>query len=319
MENSNYGPSDMGYNTPHQTTIIYNTNSLLESAIALTSAQAQLLDITTESDLLTVHKRCKHPSPRCIMFGKYPAKVIQNFLDYGMQQVAVFCYESMPDSSDDHRVTYFNKDDIPDYLVYTNGIISSCIIDYIICALYPSHNCSIEGINHITGKYFCLGVLTSHNNISEFINICGNSMKCYELIDKCIERGKNVTEERERAANNALKRGFIYDFEYKGIIYKTYAVQSNRIDELTSLAPIFPKVVESSAHYVLVYYFDPVYSSDTMYPGWRVMLMTVKGDCVPADDLLFGVVVDGVSGGPGCATAWVATGLAKPLLPFIYP
>lgn len=359
-----YGPSGAGeYLTPYQTTVIYHTNSVFESAVAVLSDRAQMIPITgAEIDWENLFAVPDHPSPEVLVFGtELSRENMLKFFARGFQLIHVF-YAS-DHANDLENCPYFDKDEnaepVPfdprvapfgietlyDHLYLVAGLTPLYLLEYIACAEFPKYKSIINNdINYTTGNHLLRAMKFAAWQTEDFgvklLQLCATA-NGFDKVAQLIGRGQTIADINEHKANERLNNGLFFELEYdkngttaKAVTnervedvtdlkkYSVYAVSgTDVINEMLNLAPVHPKIVKAGANFVMFYSLEPHTVDNNTYPGWRVILIGINGAPNATEVLKSFLPASGVAaiGTHGIGSAWVATGDAKKLMPFIYP
>lgn len=314
-----YGPIGAGeYFTPYQTTVVYHTRSIFETAVAFLSRRAQIIPLDENVDYGSVAASCEHPSPDIILFGnEFSHENLNKFFDRGFQLIHIFTYENdRVQKMDDPRIVTFDINTIYDHIVLLDGFTSSFLFEHILSGTFPNHN---DFISHEAGVHFLIALRTEKAPIGDTLLKLCSSYRGYENACAMVVKGKTIQEMRERGANKCIGDGIFFDLKTPTGLYTTLAISSEEyVGDIIALAPVNPKVIDTNTALIMIYSFEPHIHDATTYPGWRVILVGAK-NAPSAVETLKIFSCDLTVGEYGVASTWIPTGAAHGLLPFIYP
>ncbi|QYB17445.1 hypothetical protein PV-S19_0081 [Pacmanvirus S19] len=335
--NETYGPNGHGeYLTPYESTIVFHPNSLFETTVAILSKRAQLIPITSEIDYNAIADSCEYLSPRVIIFGsEFPREALVKFIDRGFESVRIFTtdskYTDVVESENAEsikgsfhpRIETFTHDNMYDHFVISEGVTPYYILEHVASGAFSNYQSVTPEINSETGKFFCQAILATNTPLYElYSNLCG-SYKGIENINSLVIQGRTMQMERNRLANEILSKGVQFTLDYAPTAkiaeikkINVYAVSgSELVNEMLSLAPVYPTVVNNNIQYVMFYSMCAV---DGVF-GWKVTIVTVGKEVGSALDMLK-QFSESAGGTYGIAGAWIPTvsTTAAKLMPFIY-
>lgn len=238
-----YGPTADGeYLTPYQTTVIYHTNSVFESAVAVLSDRAQLIPLTgSEIDWDNLFAVADHPSPEVLIFGtELSRENLLKFFDRGFQLIHVFSYDltNCPyfdkniDKTEDNdktegnllpvpfdpRVVPFGIETLYDHLCLVAGLTPFYLLEYIACVEFPKYKSIVsENINRTTGRHLLRAMEFSDGESKDFgiklLQLCATA-NGFDKIEQLIVLGRSIAEVNEHNANKRLNNGIFFELEY---------------------------------------------------------------------------------------------------------
>lgn len=203
------------YETPYQTTIIYDPNYILQSSIAHLSYRAQLIEsgiIKTTNGAIDINV-ISYLSPDVLLFAHNNTSDIQNItqllLDKGYQHVFIYDDNKTPISIDNPLIAVFNHENIHDYITPAD-LQASYILEYIICAKTSAHH--RNRVSKTECCQFVAGVMASCDFMFNFPKaleqLLESGYKCYDNVSNYITVGKSIFA---RAQKQALMSSFKYD------------------------------------------------------------------------------------------------------------
>ncbi len=190
---------DGSYSTPFDVTVVYDPNSLFESAIAGFAYRAQLCPLGDAVDYGVVADSVEFLTPNVFIFGtKFEPHHLASFYARGFTTIHIFPYQPIT-----------KYDGLPSvYLVtlpnlYSHINIESSIglhtIEHICCAKFNFQSSfvtdAIEG-----GRYLARAI--SKPYVDTFIKM--NSVKGWNILEELIAEGKYVGIAREKMVNNLI-------------------------------------------------------------------------------------------------------------------
>lgn len=214
--------------TPYQFTIVYDSTSLLETAIAFLTDQAQLV-----TDPLT----CEHISPELLLFGEnYTVSQIQEMKMRGYNVIHIFAYDKIAarqkyadilekelannnsgsdtaaeyitlDSSSDGRIVIFDNEDKWDHLRLISGVTAANVIEYIsaYASLDDSTEINSDKLRRAIHIVTALNVLYGNNEIGpSLLKIC-SVYRGHDILEELIAQGKLLCSILHDLTTNLMK------------------------------------------------------------------------------------------------------------------
>lgn len=307
-----YGPIEVGlsggqeYLTPYQTTIVFNPNSVFETAVSMLVAKAQPI-ISTGDNFEEIMKSCEHPSPSIVIFDKLNDEDTTTIFSNGFQSIIVISNDDSVKSADS-RVTIISIDEIYDHLIFDNTTLSMFILDLILTDVFPQYKSNFDEITPTDAK--CFMSVISDNVVDIIMRLLANNYKAFDRIRSMIADARTCISIQEQLATIIANKGVLYDLSGVSI----YAVQTNVLinDVIDAIKKLSPDVKFTIA---LIYYFEAQKINDTAYCGWNVTVASM-GDS-NAKEFLLGFS-EHSSGDNNIAKVWMPILDAKKILPFIY-
>lgn len=346
-----FGPDGQGnYITPYKFTIIFNPDSVFETAVAYLCDQAQLVPFLKGDDYSAVAKNCEHPSPELLIFDHgFSQEDISKFFDRGFELVHIFSPTTTTkynrENSDEpfnERVAVFSLLEIYEHALLLPGIMPMLMLEYILCAEFHQYESLLRNkdVNHVNGKLLCEMLRLDRRPVGEVILRTASTYKCEDIIRSYVAQGRAIHEERERLSLAALQAGVSYTFKS----HRIYAVCGGPLTPtMIKIMPTHPKL--QGCDFVLFYNTECFDLENNTYSGWRLTLVSLKSDvsafqklhalseqCLTVGDVSVATGIPlvsicekkqpfifSVSGDINIATVWLPALYCMGILPFIYP
>lgn len=306
---------------------------MFETAVAVLSTQAQWMPINDDSlvDYSTIAEVATHPSPEILLFGdaasqedilkffKRHAKIVRIFT-YNEAQKQKYC--DAEGNVFDSRVVCFGIDTLYENVLLFNTA-AMYTIEYICCTTFPKYKTITNDpdINTVTAKQLITSIEMDANITPasvQLFTLC-SGINNFEKISLAIMRGKNIHSTFEHLANKRIARGFLFELAADDQKYRCLAVQGgDLVPTMLELVPMHPSVVKSHSVIVLFYSSECHAIENTVYPGWRIQLLTLGSNAPDACKILEPFATGLVAGSVSLASAWVNLEAAQKLMPFIY-
>lgn len=260
-----YGQTENGYYTPYQTTVIYNSNNLFQTALAYLVGRAQLMPCYDETkDIVSA---CEYLSPDVLILDKLYFGEAEKFTERGFYTVHCFTGFTLDTSSSDStneqdaanditnditnnkKILHFGVTEIYEHVKLVQGLAAFFVAEYLIAGEYPSYKPRYEQASYLTGKHFMKYLMESPDNIQTTLAAILGGPQGYDILEKAVSQGAAYYHMEEKHAN------WLID---SGIVAGKFLVLYADTKTLRELAPMHPKVVKNGIKYIAFYNFQTV-------------------------------------------------------------
>lgn len=207
--------SDGTYLTPYNFTVIYDSKSDFETAVAFLCEEAQVAPADGTFDEIMV--LCEHPTPYLILFGTKFSLDLKKFLQKGFCNIKIFLYEDQStnmklESDDNGKITTFRLDDLYKNFKPVRGAISIYILELIKQTTFQNTTSMMNNpeITPQNGKYFLDSIKFTGQELGEMLLKICSTVRGFDMINELILRGKSIDDFCTTLANIRINNGLTY-------------------------------------------------------------------------------------------------------------